>query len=68
MGSYTKDFSWDELTLLKNFDTLGNLVNEALSFIDNFNAGPDENKAAEFLRTASDTILNNFKKGAYGNS
>lgn len=56
------------IALLKNFDSLGNIVSETLEFISNFDAGPDENQAAGFLKTGSETILGNLAKGAYGNS
>lgn len=53
---------------LEGFDSLNSLVAETLKTLSEFDPGMDENEVADFVNTAYETISENLKAGAVGNS
>ena len=68
-----KDIKIDHLTdavlaSLGAFDGLNSVIYETLKNISDFDAGLDEDDVASFISQAADTLTENVKKGAWGNS
>ena len=53
---------------LEGFDSLNSLIAETLKTLEDFDPGPNENEVAEFINTAYETISENLKAGAVGNT
>ena len=53
---------------LTGFDSLNSLVADTLKTLENFDPGMDENQVADFVNTAYETISENLKAGAVGNT
>jgi hypothetical protein len=56
------------LASLGAFDGLNSVIYETLNSLSEFDAGIDEDDVAGFMSTAADTLTENVKKGAWGNS
>ena len=53
---------------LEGFDSLDSLIAETLKTLEEFDPGPNENEVADFINTAYETISENLKAGAVGNT
>ena len=53
---------------LEGFDSLNSLIAETLKTLEDFDPGPNENEVADFINTAYETISENLKAGAVGNT
>jgi Asp-tRNA(Asn)/Glu-tRNA(Gln) amidotransferase B subunit len=56
------------MSSLESFDSLDSIVVETLKTLSEFDPGTNENEIADFINTAYETISDNLKSGAVGNS
>lgn len=56
------------MSSLESFDSLDSIVVETLKTLSEFDPGANENEIADFINTAYETISDNLKSGAVGNS